>query len=144
MGLGKVVGENLATDPTFLPEVPRYPVFEQKLEGKLGRIPLIGYLDSFDPDTKNFYEYKTSANPKRWTHKTANQHGQLLFYSYLIWYNYKMTPQSHLTYIPVVDLQVAGTPITYPVRHSFTEVLVFMKGVKSQYAEMIKYAQNHA
>lgn len=149
MNYGKILGEKLATDPLFLPQVLRYPVFEQKLEARIKDINLIGFLDSFHPKTKAFYEYKSSSNKKRWTQKTANTHGQLLMYKFLIWRNYGVPPEDvgcSLFYIPVeekgsFEMQLAKEPIKrFDVKHTTVELLKFAKYVQDVYEEMILYA----
>lgn len=150
MEFGKVVGERLATDTTFLPEVLRYPVFEKELRGVIGDIPLVGFLDSYDPATHHFYEYKTSANTKKWNQKSAEAHGQILFYMFLIWVNYKIPPEklsATLFYIPVeesgsFELKLSEAPVqSFKVKHTSVEVLNFGIYVKNVVKEMGEYVK---
>jgi len=153
MIFGKYVGDRLASDPDFLPEVPRYKVFEQKLTGKVGNIPLLGFLDGFNPETRAFYEYKTSANTKRWTSKTVQEHGQILMYMYLLYTNYGIAPEKigcHLVYIPVCEnalfnLSLSPDPIQiFGAKHTTLDVLRFANDVKEVYKEMEAYALAHS
>ncbi len=153
MKAGKIIGEKIANDPKFLPTLPRYKQFEKKLEGKVGDIVLVGYLDGFDPDTKSFHEYKTSSNTKRWTQKTAEEHGQLDFYYFLIWLNYQILPENitcHLHYIPVRESATFEIEVIEPIKiQSFEvkktslDILKFGKYIKDIYKEMEKYVEEH-
>lgn len=148
MRFGKLIGERLATEPSFLPSVPRLSIFEQKLEGNVGNIPLIGFIDSFCPITKNFIEYKTSSNPKKWTEKTAKEHGQLLFYSFMIFQTYRISPKDitiKLVYIPVhqngaFEMKLSGKEVqVFTVNYSTLEVLNFASYIKQTVKEMEQY-----
>lgn len=153
MLFGKAVGSALANDKNFLPEVPRYSVFEKELKAKIGDIKLIGYLDSFDPETKAFIEYKTSSNKKKWTKKTAQEHGQILLYLFLIWKNYGIPPENvdvSLIYIPVNDKGDFSMEISpdeeiqiFEVNHTTVEVLRFAQFIKDIYKEMQLYTAEH-
>lgn len=152
MEFGKVIGEKLATDPTFLPEVPRYKHFEKKLEGKIGDIYLLGYLDSFCPDEKHILEYKTSGNKKKWSKKSVMQHGQLDFYYLLIWLNYQIPPENikcHLVYIPVEEgndfnMKISSQPIQiFEAKKTTMDILKFGAYIKEVYNRMIRYAEEH-
>lgn len=152
MEFGKVIGEKLATDPSFLPIVPRYKHFEKKLEGKIGEILLLGYLDSFDPDGKHILEYKTSSNAKKWTKKSVMEHGQLDFYYLLCWLNYQIPPENikcHLVYIPVEEgndfaMKLSTRPCqVFEVKKTVQDILKFGAYIKKVYNEMIRYAEEH-
>lgn len=149
MGFGNVVGQKLASDPTFLPAVPRYAQFEKKLEGKIGEIELIAFLDSFDPETKAFFEYKTSSNKTKWTQKSAEAHGQLDFYFLLLWLNYQIPPEKvrcSLHYIPVHEtgdfqMEISKESIKFfEVCKTTKDILKFGAEIKKIYKEMITYA----
>ncbi len=83
MRFGKYVGERLASDPTYLPEVPRGEEYEHELRCKVGNIPCIGFIDSYTKTTKLLLEYKTAGTP--WTQKKADGHGQLKFYALMLY-----------------------------------------------------------
>jgi hypothetical protein len=157
MAYGKDIGEKLATDPTFLPEVKRYKVFEQRLTATISGVPLVGYLDSFCPDTFCFQEYKTSSNIKKWNKKSADKHGQLDFYYLLIYLNHRKKPEDldcHLWYIPVeevvdfttdpftVNMEInKNIPIqSFHVKKTMSDILSFAKFIIKTYKEMEEYA----
>ncbi len=158
MTFGTEVGERLVADPKFLPEVPRFPIFEQELQGTLRSISLIGHLDGFGLEEKLLGEYKTSSNPRTWTSDTVAKHDQILFYCLLIWLNYKIRPEDlkiTLTYIPcklvsnstnklqtIHDKKVVLTGekcITFPTKRTMAQVLEFAGQIKKAHKAMRKY-----
>ncbi len=153
MLFGNEVGGKIAADPKYLPEVPRYKIFEQKFEAEISGIPLVGFLDSFCPDSFGMHEYKTASSKNKWNHKSVNSHGQLKFYKLLIWINKGITPENikcHLTYIPVrkaggfkegfrMELSDAK-PQTFEAKHTSAEVLEFANFIKAKFNEMVEYA----
>lgn len=159
---GTVIGERLVADKKFLPEVPRFPVFEQELRGTIWNIELVGHLDGFGLDQKLLGEYKTSSNPKTWTQETVDHHDQILFYCLLIWLNYKIRPEDlkiTLTYIPcklvtkdgvkktlitMNDKEVVLTgekAKTFRTKRTMRQVLEFQTKIKNAHAEMVKYIE---
>lgn len=152
MEFGKRVGELLANMPTFLPEVPRYEIFEKKLEFKIGRIKIVGYIDSFNEKPVAMLEYKTSVNKDKWTQKSANDHGQLMMYLAGLWLTYDVNPENipcHLVSIPAEEdfnykIKLSrGRPIEiFEVKKTKIEILNFLNEVKKIHKEMCEYAIN--
>ena len=151
MEFGRVIGEKLASDPSFLPEVLRYEVFEKEFNTRLSNFVITGYLDSYCPNTHNFYEYKTSSNPNKWNQKSVNNHGQLLFYKALIYLCEKVRPEDikcKLFYIPVNQSGSFEMEITknskiqsFDLNNTTTmEVLKFLNYIKRTRKEMESYA----
>jgi len=68
--------------------IPHYSVMESEICITLQGVPLKGYIDSFDPPTGAFIEYKTGINKSdgtdRWTQSTVNKWKQLPFYAMCI------------------------------------------------------------
>ena len=154
MKFGNEVGDKIASDPKYLPSVERYSVFEKKLLAGIKRknkedIKLVGLMDSFDPETCHFYEYKTSSNKTKWNIESAQEHGQILFYLYLIYANYRILPEKirvKLFYIPVFetgnfDMAVDEKGIkSFEVSHSSFNVAKFGAEIKKIYEKMEKFA----
>ena len=149
MTAGKRIGELLATIPSFLPLVPRYGVFEKELKVKFGSIPLIGYLDSYDPDTNAFFEYKTYTKDGKWSQKIANAHGQIKMYKAMLYMLYDVPIDKIGCELVAIQVQESGdfkmslakTPIQiYEVKHTKMQVLDFLSSVQKQYKEMCAYA----
>lgn len=68
-----------------LDKIPRYPVSEYKIETKVNGIPVLAYIDTFDPKKLQFGEFK-SGHPSRqgkapWDAVKVRKHGQLPFYA---------------------------------------------------------------
>ncbi len=151
---GNVVGERIASDANFLPEIsPRYKIYEKKLEGKIGEICLTGFLDNYCPDTHAFHEFKTSSSKTRWTQKSANEHGQILFYKLLIWLNYQIPPEQvkcRLWYIPVhengsFEMELSKELIqSFEVKHTSADVLKFGNYIKQVWKEMEEFVESYS
>lgn len=147
MLFGNVIGAKLTKDPSFLPSVLRYKVFEQELRGKIGKLNLIGFIDSFNPKTKDFYEYKTSSNKGKWNRKSVQEHGQILFYKLLIWQNYKVVANASLFYIPAEMLatgkmRLSKDPVkSFETNHTLKDILNFGAFIKKTIVEMEEYVK---
>lgn len=62
-----------------LPELIVYPAVEYKINVEIRGVPLLSFVDSYDPGTHTFREYKTGKHP--WDQSKVQKHGQLLFYA---------------------------------------------------------------
>src|SRR6202000_2496265 len=109
----------------------------------VGKINILGYLDAFQESPCNFLEFKTSSNTKRWTQKTAEDHGQMLFYFALIWLNYAIPPEkisARLVYIPCrenggFEIELSDDPVQiFEVKKTSVDVLNFLNEIKDTYA----------
>ena len=149
MEAGKRVGTLLATVPDFLLSVPRYTIFEKELRFKVGSIPIVGFIDSFQEDPLALIEYKTHTKADKWSQKTAQEHGQLLMYLAGLWLTYDVPPEKigcHLIAIPMQEtgdfkITLAKKPHQiFEVKHTKVEVLNFLIEVKKIYKEMCEYA----
>lgn len=152
MTFGKIVGERLASDPTYLPEVPRLPIFEHGINLTFAGIPLVGFFDSFCPETPALYEYKTSGNSNRWTQQKAEGHGQIDLYVTLLYMTNKIKPEDlkiKLVYIPVIetgsfelDINSKGIKI-FEIKKTMSDVLKCAGMIKRVYKEMEEYALSY-
>ena len=91
-----------------LPGVPVFKVSQHELRDVVDEVPVVGYLDTFDPDTVQFGDYKSSLSP--WTQTMVQQLEQLPLYSFLlkrkygtvhktallVWLETKLTPAQGL------------------------------------------------
>lgn len=80
---GKYIAELLEKDDESVKFIPRYSHPEFKIDFNIDGVPIKAFIDSFDPETFSFYEYKTSIKDN-WNDKTVEEHMQLPFYSLLI------------------------------------------------------------
>ena len=147
---GQIIGERLATDRTYLPEVPRPTWYEVELKAKLGNINLVGHLDGLSKG--RLLEYKTSSSSVRWTKASVAKHGQITFYCLLLWLTKRISPESlkiDLVYIPVsmdLDFEVKrnNEPIQIiPTKRSMSDILRFGAELSKVYKEMQDYIKNH-
>jgi hypothetical protein len=148
---GQVIGERLATDPDYLPEVPRPEIYEQELEANFCGIDLVGHLDGWSPNAKQLLEYKTAQSDKTWYPKKVNNHGQLDFYCLLIYLNFGIKPEEltiSLTHIPVTEqenfkIDVDHTrPIwTFPTTRTFNQIMLFGSELVKTHKEMTEFVK---
>lgn len=152
MAAGICIGERLAIDPTYLPEVPKYPIYEHSITVKFGNITLTCHIDGYDPDVPEIGEYKTTQNKKRWTKESVKDWGQLSFYSLCLFLHDDINPRDlkmSLTSIPVImngDFKVerSNDPIQIiPTSRTMLEILQFGVRIKKVYKEMELFIKNH-
>lgn len=162
MDLGKEIGEKLASDSSFMPEIPRQKYMEYGIQVKLGDVELIGYFDSFDDEPVLPYpleEFKTGKKP--WDQKRADNHGQITFYCLLLWLAKKIRPEDVLPrihWIPTEELdqsfkdfmdgrrkiEIAKNvkPLTFVTKRTMRDVLMFSKKINRVIAEMERYIRH--
>jgi hypothetical protein len=87
---GKEIHKQIEKDDKY--KQFRLPVAEQKMEAEVKGIKIVGYLDTYDPATHFFGDFKTGiAKPDgspRWTQVEVEKTEQLPFYSFLIQENH--------------------------------------------------------
>jgi hypothetical protein len=150
MEFGKIVGEKLASDPAYLPHMPRLSVFEYKLETKFDKIPLIGYIDSLEPYTE-LDEFKTGR--KIWDQKRADNHGQIDFYLLCLYLMHKVRPEDvkcHLRWMPTQqngDFSISFINEkeikSFETKRTMRDILEFGNRIKNNYQSMQLYAATH-
>ena len=62
----------------ILDKLPKGTHSEYRIETSISGVPILAFFDSFTPDTKELFEYKTGRIP--WTQDRVNNHIQLEFY----------------------------------------------------------------
>lgn len=147
---GKMVAESFGTDKPLAP-VEIYPVVEHKMAVIFNKMKLIGYIDTYDPATHNFREYKTGKKP--WTQDRANEHGQLKMYALMLYVSHKVTPDKYtifLDYIPTKENGDFSVDFVKPIKvHSFQvhltmqDILRFAARINETVKAMEAYAQKH-
>ena len=63
----------------LLPELIVYPVSEHEIRTEICGVPILSFIDDYDPENNVFREKKTGKIP--WTMAKVIKHGQLLFYA---------------------------------------------------------------
>src|SRR3990167_2839207 len=83
---GRAVHEQIDRDPSYAHI--RLPVSEKKITVTVSGVPILGYIDTFDPNTFAWKEYKSGIRKPdgspRWTQVDVEAHDQLPFYSLLL------------------------------------------------------------
>jgi hypothetical protein len=157
MAFGNVVGASIATDEP-LSGVPRRLHMEYEVRAKLGKVELLGFFDSYGCGDcfgcikgRHLEEYKTSANPNKWTQQSVDAHGQLTYYCMLLYLRDKVPPESvgiRLHYIPVAEgndfsMSVTGPHKTFSTRRTTAQVFELMKEITKRRRAMEVYARKH-
>jgi hypothetical protein len=160
MEFGKDIGEKLATDPNFMPHIPRQKHMEYGVQVKLGNTKLVGYFDSFGdlPEDAVYplHEYKTGKKP--WDQKRADEHGQITFYCLLLWLSKKIRPEQVLAtihWMPTeevdqsfkdflsgtrnIEFKKGGQVASFVTKRSMKDVLLFAERINKTRKEMEEY-----
>lgn len=146
MEFGKVCGERLASDPTYLPEVPRLPIFEHELKFDFNGVPMIGYIDALCLETNQLLEYKSGR--KKWDKKRVDEHGQIDLYLLGLYVTKNIKPEditSRLVWLPthIKDGQVAFVepfaPVVFNANRTMADILRFGNYIKEVRKEMEEY-----
>jgi len=150
MAFGKVIGEKLATDPTFLPSVPRHSMFEYELGGSFKKLPLIGFIDSYEPHT-SLVEYKTGRRP--WDQKRADTHGQFDMYLLMLYLTHKVKPEDvalRLVWLPTqangdfsVSLIKYTEPVIFNTKRTMSDILAFGSRILRVKKEMEEFVARY-
>ncbi len=146
MVFGKTVGERLASDPAYLPAVPRLKEYEHKILVKIGKILCVGFLDNFDLEGKCLTEFKTG---KLWTQKKAESHGQIDLYVAMIYLKYNIKPEDltiKLVWMSTEEQPDFSTgftrnmkPVVFPLKKTMRDSLSMMVTVQKVHKEMQDY-----
>ena len=79
-GIAKLIEQGKHKE--ILPDLPTYEVPEFEMRCEVGDVPMLGYIDSYDPWNNVFYEFKTGKIP--WTQEKVQKHDQLLVYAVML------------------------------------------------------------
>lgn len=82
LSFGKKIATLLEASDESLAHIPRYAVSEKKISTEIDGVPILAYLDSYDPDGRRILEFKTGKQP--WTDARVQNHKQLDLYSLLV------------------------------------------------------------
>lgn len=156
MLFGKMVGERLAADPTYLPEIPRRSIFEHEMRpmlppstGKGDPVPLVAFMDAYEPK-EAAEEYKTGR--KKWDKERVRKHGQVDFYLLGLYLTEGIKPETikfRLHWMPThikngeVTLVEPFKPLHFKADRTFAEILLFWKEIEATRQAMIAYYAAH-
>ena len=148
MLFGHLVGQAIALKHPQAPRVPHGTCFEYKMEASIGDIPMIGYLDSFEPSVPIMFEYKTHG-VNGWDQKRVDEHGQLTMYALFLYLQDKIHPKDlliRLSAIPVrsqndFSMEVDNTKpvLTFETKRTMKDILKFSAYIKEVVKKMEEY-----
>lgn len=148
MEFGKIMGERLAADNAFMPQVPRGSLYEYELKAKFGKIPLIGYIDSYVPH-RRLEEYKTGK--RAWDQTRADGHGQITMYLLMVYLMYKVNPDQvrcRIHWLPTksngdfsIDFIDSKDCVTFETKRTMRDILMFGKRINNVYKLMEEYCK---
>lgn len=153
MAFGKAIGEKLASDPKFLPQIPRHSKMEHQFKDvKFGKLTLVGYADTFcDKTFKKLSEFKTGK--RAWDQKRADEHGQIDMYLLMNWIINKVKPEEvdvTLVWMPTEDRgdfsiafvkDIENKIKIFNTKRTMLDILKFGKRLNDVYKEMKKYVK---
>jgi hypothetical protein len=152
MRFGNVVGDRLASDSTYFPEIPRLQHFEYLVEAKLGKKKLLGHIDNYS--TGVMHEFKTGK--AQWTQTRADSHKQIDFYVALLYLSEKLKPtelSTTLFWLPTKDgydsdehgytptIELTGEVHEFHVKKTLVDVVNILADVKRALGEMEQYIE---
>ena len=153
LAFGSWVDNKLQTDPSFLPQVERYPIMQHGMRASLkGVVPLIGYADGFDRERLRLKDDKTGK--KAWDQKRADETGQLTCYAFLLFLTEGIKPEDLelcISWLPTVEngdftIGFRDDPVVpqlFYTKRTMVQVLEFGQRIKRTLKAMESYAQLH-
>lgn len=101
---GKEFAEDIEKHPEKYPHIPKGSIAEFPVKWVIADVPVLGYFDSFNPVTKEIFEYKTSITDgsSKWDEIKVRKWKQLPFYCMCV-------NEMFGTYNPLVRLIVLQT-----------------------------------
>lgn len=148
MQFGKKFAKSVEERKPLVP-VEIYSEVEYKLETAFNDIPLVGYIDTYEPHTK-FREYKTAR--KLWTQDKAYNHGQLRMYALMLYLIHKVKPEDltiHLDCIQTKEdenfkIDFFDSKVhSFEVKLTMKDILLFGSHIMMTVDLMKAYVENH-
>jgi hypothetical protein len=157
MVFGNVVGDRLASDPTYLPSIPRLKTFERTIKDVWQGVRVIGHIDNSEDNI--IHEFKTGVTP--WTQRKVDHHRQLDVYTALLWNTHKINPKDiviKLFWIPTnqvvvvneegnydTEIVISGDPVVFETQRTMFDVLHIMSDFEIAHNGMTQYiAERHS
>lgn len=134
MEFGSMVDKKLQEDPTFLPQVERYPIAQHPLEFYIDDLKVVGYIDGYDPSKPRIKDDKTGVTP--WTQKKADETGQLTLYTLGLHLQEKINPadlELAISWLPTKEMgdfsigfrDNPPTPIIFHTKRTKKDIMLF-------------------
>ena len=87
---GSMVDKKIQADPTFLPELERFPAMQYKMFATWNKIKMIGYADGWHRAELKLKDDKTGR--AQWTQAKADSSGQFTFYLAMMYIQEQVEP----------------------------------------------------
>lgn len=151
---GSKVDKQIQNDPTFLPDLERYPIMQHTMNPTYKNIKLIGYADQWDEgDGRSFRLADDKTGVKPWDQKRADQTGQFTMYVTMLYLMEGIDPKQiecAIRWLPTMqnaDMSIHfAKPFkiqTFKTKRSMSDVLKFLAYIEKTREAMIDYAKNH-
>lgn len=129
---------------------------EKEFKCMFGKIPLLGFADSFCEITdRKIEEYKTGV--KKWDKKRVDEHGQLDMYLLMLWITKKVRPEEvevALTWFPTRRSETGDFKVTiefvepvlpqrFTTKRTMKDILNFGMRINKVHKEMEEFALQH-
>jgi len=101
--------------------LPKYPLREHRIEIGGTNCPLLGSLDGYDPKGPDIGEYKSGKI--EWTQAKVNKHGQLDFYSLLVYLKEGKLPRKVMLHYFCTNQKHYGRVFSFEKKITLTDVL---------------------
>lgn len=152
MAFGRAFAKSIEDGNPMAP-VPTYSRVEYPFKVVFGKIPLIGFADTFcDVTKKKLGEYKTGK--KVWDQKRADEHRQIDMYLLMNLITNKVKPEDvecALVWIPTqengdfsISLVEPIVPRIFKTKRTTAQVLKFGSYIQEVYRDMELYAATHS
>lgn len=93
-----------------LPNLEVYSEVEFQINTEINGVPILSYLDTYDPERNILREFKTGTHRNPWTPAKVYKHGQLVFYAVALRsLTGKMPEYCHLDWIITDDSPRSGS-----------------------------------
>ncbi len=145
MTFGKIFAESCEARKPLAP-VTLLSKVEYPLQVMMGRIPLVGYADTYEPHSQ-LGEFKTGKKP--WTQKRVDEHGQIDMYLLMLFIMHEVKPEEiecYLQWIPTIEHGDFSVDFVKPIKvHTFktkrtmVDILNFAAKIKDTVEKMQQY-----
>ncbi len=152
---GKLIGERIEKDPTYLPQIPRHNKMEHPFSVMFDGIKMVGYADSFCTETnKKLLEFKTGV--KEWNQKRVDSHQQIDMYCLMNYITNKVRPEDmeiQLIWLPTkkkesgdfsveIDFVDEQNIKVFNTKRTMRDILKFGQEIKQTLKEMEEYLES--
>jgi hypothetical protein len=119
----------------LLPDLIVYDVRELEIKTNICGVPILSYLDDYDPVNNVFREKKTGKSP--WTQAKVIKHGQLVFYATALKHSIGKIPEyCDLDYIQTREIRESDIDDFWRVKEDTVQVTGYIKSFHRVFHEV--------